>query len=233
MPLEDLTGSKYVNSLNDAWPLGTDSPSAGDDHIRGVKHTLKLSFPTITGAVTRALVSMNRGSVPIGSKTVFYQATAPAGWTRVTGITGDYGLRILNSTDTTGGTAGGTHDPFVMPGVAAHTHSLTGMATHSASVNHTHTIPAHNTAAEGAHAHQTLFGVTAVAPGGNTVYTSGTGYGLATNSVGDHSHTIAEVQSGQQSQSHNHAISGNTQVNAGAITWAPRYGNFILCERTS
>jgi len=42
MPLEDLTGSdKFPNDLNAAWPLGSDSPSEGDNHLRGIKNVLR------------------------------------------------------------------------------------------------------------------------------------------------------------------------------------------------
>jgi microcystin-dependent protein len=39
MPLEDMTGpDKFPDAYNNAWPLGSDSPSQGDDHLRGVKN---------------------------------------------------------------------------------------------------------------------------------------------------------------------------------------------------
>lgn len=42
MPLEDLTGSdKFPDDLNAAWPLGSDSPSEGDNHLRGIKNVLR------------------------------------------------------------------------------------------------------------------------------------------------------------------------------------------------
>lgn len=52
MPLEDLTGNKYISDLNANWPAGTDFPDAGDDHMRGIKNVLLRSFPGITGPVT-------------------------------------------------------------------------------------------------------------------------------------------------------------------------------------
>jgi hypothetical protein len=42
MPLEDLEGQdKFPNSFNSAWPLGSDTPSEGDDHLRGIKNVIR------------------------------------------------------------------------------------------------------------------------------------------------------------------------------------------------
>lgn len=60
MALEDLTGTKYLDSLVSTNPVGaTDPKSEGDDHIRGIKNTLKLSFPAISGAVTASHTELN------------------------------------------------------------------------------------------------------------------------------------------------------------------------------
>lgn len=53
MSLEDLTGTKYINSLVATNPDGaTDPKSQGDDHIRGIKNVILKTFPNLTGAVT-------------------------------------------------------------------------------------------------------------------------------------------------------------------------------------
>lgn len=54
-----LETGTYINSLNAANPLGTDAKSAGDDHIRLLKATIKATFPNITGAVTPTQVELN------------------------------------------------------------------------------------------------------------------------------------------------------------------------------
>lgn len=61
MSLEDLTGSsKYISDLVETNPDGaTDPKSQGDDHIRGIKNTLKNTFPNITGAVTATQAELN------------------------------------------------------------------------------------------------------------------------------------------------------------------------------
>lgn len=54
-----LETGTYINSLNAANPRGTDAKSAGDDHIRLLKATIKATFPNITGAVTPTQVELN------------------------------------------------------------------------------------------------------------------------------------------------------------------------------
>jgi hypothetical protein len=46
MPLEAGT---TLEDLNDIWPLGSDSRSQGDDHIRLLKSILKIQFPGVDG----------------------------------------------------------------------------------------------------------------------------------------------------------------------------------------
>jgi len=50
MALEDLTGTKYLDDLNASNPVAGDNVSEGDDHIRGIKNVLKLTFPNIDAA---------------------------------------------------------------------------------------------------------------------------------------------------------------------------------------
>lgn len=51
MALEDLTGSKTIESLNRNNPVGIDAKQFGDDHIRGFKNVLLNTFKNITGVV--------------------------------------------------------------------------------------------------------------------------------------------------------------------------------------
>jgi hypothetical protein len=60
MALEDLTGSgKYIDDLVSANPAVGDDVSEGDDHIRGIKNVLKLTFPSIDGAITATDTELN------------------------------------------------------------------------------------------------------------------------------------------------------------------------------
>lgn len=217
---------KYISDLNDAWPLGTDTPDAGDDHIRGIKNVLLNTFPALTGAVTLTHTQINTGSVPSGSVMLFIQAAAPTGWTRKTGILATQGLRIV-ATASAGGGNGGTDDPVVNDKVVTHTHGLSGN-TGAQSVDHYHAVTG-STAAVGNHTHEVggapNAGVTYQA------YTAGNGFGYSivnTQGAGAHSHTFS-VNSLGMNTGHTHALSGNTAAPAGAVaSWAPRYYDAIV-----
>jgi hypothetical protein len=49
----------YIDSLNTANPTSTDNVSEGDDHIRGIKTTLKNTFPSLDGAVNATDTELN------------------------------------------------------------------------------------------------------------------------------------------------------------------------------
>ena len=52
MALEDLNGpGKYISDLVVTNPAGTDVKSKGDDHLRGIKNTLRNTFPNVEGPV--------------------------------------------------------------------------------------------------------------------------------------------------------------------------------------
>ena len=59
MPLESLTGTKFIDALVSSNPATGDSRTEGDDHIRGIKNVLLKSFPRITGAVTATQTELN------------------------------------------------------------------------------------------------------------------------------------------------------------------------------
>ncbi len=56
MPIETFN---YIDSLNTANPTATDNVSEGDDHLRGLKTTLKNTFPNVTGAITATETELN------------------------------------------------------------------------------------------------------------------------------------------------------------------------------
>ena len=64
MPLEDLTGpNKYLDALNRDWPLGSDAPSEGDDHIRGHKNVNLNTFPGPNGNGLEEPVHVERAAI--------------------------------------------------------------------------------------------------------------------------------------------------------------------------
>jgi hypothetical protein len=261
MPLENLTGNRYINSLNETWPDGAiDTPDAGDDHLRGIKNVLKKTFPGMNGPVTRDLASLNRGSVPVGSLTVFYNATAPVGWTRATAAS-TFMLRVVSNA-MSGAASGGSDDPILNNKVATHAHTYSG-DTVGTSNDHTHTFSATTGAqssdhthgsgslaavSNGAHTHTYSYrnSTQARASGGAGAFWEGTvtansgSDGAHTHSISGstggisagHTHTVSGTTGGHSAQ-HTHAFSGTTAANASASNWTPRYLDVILCSRTS
>ena len=59
MALEDLTGTKYLDDLVATNPAAGDNVSDGDDHIRGIKNVLKLTFPNVDAAVNATPTELN------------------------------------------------------------------------------------------------------------------------------------------------------------------------------
>ena len=59
MALEDLTGTKSLDDLNASNPAAGDDVSEGDDHIRGIKNVLKLTFPNVDAAVNATPTELN------------------------------------------------------------------------------------------------------------------------------------------------------------------------------
>lgn len=56
MGLETAT---YISDLNSSNPTSSDVKSAGDDHIRLLKSTVKATFPNVSGAVTPTHTELN------------------------------------------------------------------------------------------------------------------------------------------------------------------------------
>ena len=59
MALEDLTGTRTIDSLNRNNPVGNDGKSFGDDHFRGFKNVILNTFANITGAITATHTELN------------------------------------------------------------------------------------------------------------------------------------------------------------------------------
>lgn len=57
--LEDLTGTKFLDSLVVTNPTSSDPKNQGDDHIRGIKNVLVNTFPNLSGAVTATQNELN------------------------------------------------------------------------------------------------------------------------------------------------------------------------------
>jgi len=134
MAIESAT---YIDDLVATNPLATDPRSEGDDHIRLLKAVLQATFPNITEAVNPTPTELNylvgvtsgiqtqlnvlnsgKASIPGGTPMLFYQASAPTYWTKVTAHN-NKALRVVSGT---GGGSGGSQ-PFT---TAFNTQSITG-----------------------------------------------------------------------------------------------------------
>ena len=209
-----LESASYINGLNAANPLSTDSIAQTDDHIRLIKSVLLATFPNITGAVT---VTQGQLNVPIppGLISLWYGSTAtiPSGWALCNGSNGTPDLRdrfvvgagLTYGVGATGGSltssAAGGHSHTESP-AGGHNHTgVTGdtALTSAQMPSHTHTWTGTQTAEDNnftAGSNWLREGST-VQSSSFTVTTTATGEGAAHNHTigtdGSHSHTINSV----------------------------------------
>ena len=209
-----LEAATFIDGLNSSWPLGTDSATLGDDHLRLIKSVLKNVFPGASGngfakpiAATEDEINFLSGVTsslasavfPSGTILPFYQASPPPGWSLVP-LSTSY---MLVAGGVPGGTVGGTDSPILNNKVPSHTHLASG-----------------STSTAGAHSHSTapthfllndLGGTYGLTNLGNIIEES-----LLISSAGDHSHTLDNI---------------TIATNSGAANWAPAYAGMILCSK--
>lgn len=95
MSVESATN---ISQLDPTKPAATDLKSEGDDHIRLIKYTLSLTFPSVTGIGTAA--SSNSSALLATTSMVQAAILASSGITAVLPGQSGYGGRML-STDGT------------------------------------------------------------------------------------------------------------------------------------
>lgn len=154
-----LETGTYIDDLVVTNPLSSDARSEGDDHIRLIKSVLKNTFPNVAGAVNATHTELGyvagvtsaiqtqldallaavalRPQMAITTVTVFYQATAPVGWTQVTthnnkalrvvsgvgaGSGGSVAFTSAFASKTPAGTIGGT--ALTTAQIPSHTHNI-------------------------------------------------------------------------------------------------------------
>jgi microcystin-dependent protein len=95
----------YLDSLNPSNPPTSDGLVGGDDHLRGIKATLKTTFPNITGAITATQGDLN------GAAGIF---------TNGAGVLADAGAMFkTNSTDGFKNPLAGDIDVYLQGAIAA------------------------------------------------------------------------------------------------------------------
>jgi hypothetical protein len=153
--------------------------------------------------------------VPSGTVSLFYQASAPTGWSQITSLN-DYDLRLVSGV---GGTTGGTTAYSTV--FTNQTPSITG-GTLSATIGAT-TL---STAQMPSHAHS---------PGSGEAFVNREGYYTGSN-VGTEN-PFAYSYSGTTASeggdgSHTHSFSGSVSaITSSAITLNVRYANIIICSK--
>ena len=136
MPLENAT---TLSGLDSTWPLGLDSASRGDDHLRLLKAVLKAQFPgaggqgfskpiTVTedqlNALPQHVADITGKMFPVGTVVFRMDNKNPATiyggtWSL---ITGDATITFGNGAAQTGGVTGSNDVAVPLP---AHTHNAT------------------------------------------------------------------------------------------------------------
>lgn len=132
----------YVGDFDSTNPIGTDTRNLLDDSDRQIKESVRMSFPEVKGAVTATHGDLNTltgvasggGKVMTGNgavtKAIFFNPTAPLGWTIDSVFTADMLVTAgtINGTLLAGGDRAGTDDPGLMDKVPTHVHNVTPAA---------------------------------------------------------------------------------------------------------
>ena len=161
-----------------------------------------------------------------GTKLMFAQASAPAGWTRVGGDVEDNRmLRVVSGGG--GGNTGGSASPILNNVVPSHTHSF---STGNQSVNHYHGFITGGESDDHSHRYTdptigAYIGQRYDETGNTAEYVTGQG---GTTSGRSNGHTHSGDTYGISAD---HQHSGSTDNGSSQTNWSPRYINMILCEK--
>lgn len=151
MPLENATN---ISQLDSAWPLGLDSASRGDDHLRLLKAVLKAQFPGAAGqgfakpitvtedqlnALPQQVADLRNILFPVGSVVFRMDNVNPTSiyggtWSL---ITGDATITFGNGAAQTGAVSGNNVVSVPLPN---HSHTTTHNLSTATAGNHNHPI---------------------------------------------------------------------------------------------
>jgi len=229
MPVEnpsiEYPNKAYIDDLNPDWPSGSDFPSDGDDHIRGIKNVLKQTFPKLTGPVTLTQDEINSGSklLEAGTVCLFYQNKAPTGWKRVNPTQGN--RMIIITSGGAGLEGGGPDEPTFNNKVPSHKHGVVGN-TNEQSQDHQHYVELGG----GGHEHYYARSVYEFLPlyGTPNQYVTRSESSATTGGGGGHIHG---GWSNPNNVNHVHGVNITSQFNTGAANWTPRWTACILARR--
>ena len=212
-----LETGNYISNLDANWPLGTDSSSTADDHLRLIKKVLKNTFPGSSGnGISTPIIAtedeINRlhdmqGIYPVGS--IYMNANVSTNPSVLLGFgtwesigTGRVlvGINTSDALFDTIGKTGGSKDSVVV------THNHSG-STSTANAVHSHTATSD---IQGSHSHTVP--IVGGSSGGSALYpvhsTYTTRVDQSSGLNGSHSHNIT-VNTGNASHSHSLSINNN------------------------
>lgn len=149
MPLENAS---TIEQLDSTWPLGLDSSSRGDDHLRLLKAVLKAQFPGASGrgfskpitvtedqlnALPKQVADIGKTLFPVGSVVMRMDAVNPATLYGGTWqlITGDATITFGNGAAQTGNASGNNNPGVPLP---QHNHWTSHNLSARAVGDHTH-----------------------------------------------------------------------------------------------
>jgi hypothetical protein len=216
-----LESTTTIQGLDATFPTSGDPRSQGDDHLRLIKTVLKAMFPGPSGLGMTTPITAKEADLnsifTTGTKSVFYQAAAPTGWT-----ISNPGTNYTLVSAAVGGTiAAGNGDVVTGCNIFPdHYHTQQGtFGTSAVDLTHSHTL--NN-------------GITPFVGGGGTF--NGTGGGTITNAA----RSVIELFNTSNSPSLNHAhtvtIGGTTTFasTSGFSTgiWQPANAKVIICLKS-
>lgn len=230
--LAELISSSGALKADKVADDSVDSAHIKDGSVDDV-HITNVSASKLTGALPAISGSNLTGVQPFPSGTVmvFYQASAPTGWTKST-THNDKALRVVSGS---GAGSGGTHGLSSPPSTAhthtqsAHTHSI-GAHSHGHSLSAaSHTL---SSSQMPSHRHQFYGGGEGYSghsdwhtTWGRTKQTAYTGGG------GSHSHSMSGSISNSSAYTSGSGGSGSTS-SSGPTAFAPQYIDVIICSKT-
>jgi hypothetical protein len=197
---------------------------------------LNQSNPTANVNIALPTTSGTIAVFASGTKLVFAQSTAPAGWVQVVDDTADNRmLRIVNGN---GGATGGSHSPILNNVVPSHTH---GFTTGGHSSDHSHSGSTGTISSDHQHLGgfprpsgfpqtNSLFGTSSQGSNySSTAQAGGTYTGVFAYTGGVTSNHVHGFSTGGVNADHTH--SGSTDNGSSQTNWTPRYIDLILCEK--